>query len=87
MIFSVNLNLILCADHFYVFAKREPRGTAGKHRFTRAELAGAGFDGVRDALSPGAADGVVELASSKSGIKLVFGTNRASSSFLLIRTC
>lgn len=68
-------------DHFYVFSKREPRGAAGKHRFARSELASAGFDGVRDVLSPGAADGVVELASSKSGIKLVFGTNQSGVQF------
>jgi len=32
-------------------------------------------------LKPGAADGVVELASNKSGVRLVFGTNQSGVQF------
>ncbi|KZV64229.1 galactose mutarotase-like protein [Peniophora sp. CONT] len=59
-------------DNFYVFDKRSAHT---KHFIPRSEFKPES-NLLADALVPGAADGVVELASDKSGIHLVFGSNQ-----------
>ncbi|KAI0034751.1 galactose mutarotase-like protein [Vararia minispora EC-137] len=68
-------------NHFYVFDKRDlGPSIAAKHRITAEEFTPE-LNAVADVLKPGAADGVVELASEKSGIRLVFGTNQSGVQF------
>ncbi|VDC04201.1 unnamed protein product [Peniophora sp. CBMAI 1063] len=59
-------------DNFYVFDKRPAHS---KHFIPRAEFKPES-NVLADPLAPGAADGIVELASDKSGIHLVFGSNQ-----------
>jgi hypothetical protein len=73
---------VLSADHFYVFKKRDLKtGAAAKHKFTKEEFT-PDLNAVSGVLKPDAADGVVELASDRSGVRLVFGSNRMSLSHL-----
>ncbi|KAI0317520.1 galactose mutarotase-like protein [Amylostereum chailletii] len=66
-------------DHFYVFAPREP-GPAAAHRIAQSAFTPA-LDLVQEVIAEGAADGVVELASARSGIRLKFGTNQSGVQF------
>ena len=65
----------LASDHFYVFQPRE-QGPAFAHRIPVSSFS-PDADYVKDVLLAKPDNGVVELASAKSGIRLSFETNRA----------
>ncbi|KAA1476245.1 galactose mutarotase-like protein [Dentipellis sp. KUC8613] len=66
-------------DHFYVFEKREQPPTAAHHIPTAAFTPEADF--VKDVLGARPQEGIVELASQKSGLRLVFNSNQSGVQF------
>ncbi|KAI0067218.1 galactose mutarotase-like protein [Artomyces pyxidatus] len=66
-------------DHFYVF--EEPaKGPASAHRIAVNKFT-EGLDLVKPIVEDRPADGVVDLASSKSGLRLVFNSNQSGVQF------
>ncbi|KAI0260464.1 galactose mutarotase-like domain-containing protein [Gloeopeniophorella convolvens] len=66
-------------DHFYIFEERE-RGLADAHRIAPDQFTPE-LDLVSAVLAPRTREGVAELASVKSGLKLVFDTNQSGVQF------
>ncbi|KAI0044026.1 galactose mutarotase-like protein [Auriscalpium vulgare] len=67
------------ADHFYVFEER-PKGPASVHRIPVAEFTPS-LDIAKAVLEAPPANGVVDLSSEKSGLRLVFNTNQSGVQF------